>query len=201
MDASFGSSCALATCALLCVLAPIEQAFACACCADQGARIVAVEKLDLARREKIDQLRFGQTAELFVSDAGIESIKGIVDPAERYSMEVARDRDSLIFSFRDKGRRAGTLNLHVPAAMSRFEVDPRDGQREQGGGVRLYKEWKLSSKMAGTGIFKNGNGNGQFITLILQGHGNFCSDFTQWTLVINGPTANYSFFGDLIPRN
>ena len=112
-----------------------------------------------------------------MSDAGIESIKGIVDPAERYSMEVARDRDSVIFSFRDKGRRAGTLNLRVPAAMSRFEVDPRDGQREQGGGVRLYKEWKLSSKMAGTGIFEKGNGNGQFITLDSSGSWKFLLRF------------------------
>jgi hypothetical protein len=77
-----------------------NQALACACCADPGVRLVAVEKVTSARREAIGQLRFGRTAELFVSEAGIESIKGIVNPSEHYNLEVTRERDRLVFAFR-----------------------------------------------------------------------------------------------------
>jgi hypothetical protein len=41
---------------------------------------------------------------------------------------------------------------------------------------------------------------GQWPTLIVQGTGNSCTsaaDFKHWTLVMQGPKANYSLFGDL----
>jgi hypothetical protein len=39
------------------------------------------------------------------------------------------------------------------------------------------------------------------LTLIVQGRGNSCTsagDFSHWTLVMQGPKANYSLFGDLV---
>lgn len=41
----------------------------------------------------------------------------------------------------------------------------------------------------------------QILTLILQGGGNSCTsaiDFSHWTLVMQGPKANYMMFGDLV---
>jgi hypothetical protein len=177
----------------------LDRAFACACCADVGERRVVVEKFDSLRRDKIEQLRFGNAAELFFGEADIESIKGIAAPSASYDLQVSQQKDGVLFAFRDKDGHFGTLFLRWPTSISIFEVDPRDGQQQQGGGPRLYKEWKLSSKMSGTGIFQPGIANSQFITLIVQGHGNFCTDFTHWTLVVNGPRADYSFFGDLLP--
>ena len=52
----------------------------------------------------------------------------------------------------------------------------------------------------GTGIFSAGIGPRQLLTLVVQSRGNSCpslSDFTAWTLVMQGPKANYTFFGDL----
>jgi hypothetical protein len=181
-------------------LSMFNQALACACCTDEGERFVEVENMNLALRERIDQLRFGKAAKLFVGEVGLEAIKGIANPSEHYNVEVTRDRGHLIFLLRDEAKRTGTLTLHIPSSVSMFEVDPRDGQQD-GAGVRLYKEWKLSSKMDGTGIFATGNGNQQFLTLILQGRGNHCSNFTHWTLVVNGPVANYLLFGSLSPRD
>jgi hypothetical protein len=195
------ASCTSIVFVMLCFFAAFDRAIACACCADAGSRVVTVEKLDAPRLDKIDQLRFGKTAELFVGEGDVNAVKGIASASEHYDLEVARQRDGLIFAFRDKAGRVGTLILHMPTVISVFEIDPRDGQQQEGGGVRLYKEWKLSSIMKGTGIFRVPNATNQFITLILQGRGNFCSEFTHWTLVINGPVADYLLFGDLIPPN
>jgi hypothetical protein len=41
----------------------------------------------------------------------------------------------------------------------------------------------------------------QIVTLILQGGGKSCTsatDFSHWTLVKQGPKANYILFGDLV---
>jgi hypothetical protein len=184
-----------------CLFAWVDRAAACACCADQGERVVTVEQLDSSQRDKIDQLRFGKTAELFVSGEGASATKGIASASEHYDLAVVRQWDGLIFSFHDTENHVGTLFLHMPTSISVFEIDPRDGQKQEGGGPSLYKEWKLSSIMKGTGIFQVPSSNNQFITLILQGRGNFCSEFTHWTLVINGPVADYSLLGDLIPPN
>jgi hypothetical protein len=164
------------------------------------SRRVEVAELDASRREIIDDLKFENNANLVVTDAGLEVIKGIVSPSERYVVGVDRAADRLVFSFGDDAGQNGTLTLRLPPTIFMFEIDPRDGQHSAGGGVSLYKEWKLTSNMEGTGIFRAGNGKGEIITLILQGRGNWCSAFTHWTLVIDGPTANYSLFGALLAR-
>ncbi|MBR1198611.1 hypothetical protein JQ634_17720 [Bradyrhizobium sp. AUGA SZCCT0240] len=41
----------------------------------------------------------------------------------------------------------------------------------------------------------------QILTLILQGGGNSCTsgvDFTHWTLVMQGPKASYTLYGNLV---
>lgn len=70
------------------------------------------------------------------------------------------------------------------------------GQRS----IALYKEWKLLGRAGGSGVFAPGAAAGHTLTLIVQGRGNSCtsaSDFAYWTLVMQGPKANYSMFGDL----
>ena len=50
-------------------------------------------------------------------------------------------------------------------------------------------------------MFAPGIASRQIPTLILQGGGNSCTssiDFTHWTLVMQGPKANYTFYGDLV---
>ena len=39
------------------------------------------------------------------------------------------------------------------------------------------------------------------LTLLIQGHGNNCTssiDFSHWTLIMQGPKANYTLFGNLV---
>jgi hypothetical protein len=111
-------------------------------------------------------------AQLFSGEGDPADIKGIAKSSGRYALRVSQETNRWVFDFRDKAGGLGTLTLAIPATVSIFEVDPRRGERPGGQGPTLYKEWKLTSAAAGTGIFAPGVGGGQRITLILQGHGN-----------------------------
>jgi hypothetical protein len=173
---------------------------ACACCTDVGQRHVAMDKLDGYKRDEIARLRFAATATLFTGNAEPGDIKGLRAATSSYDLEVDRTDGGIAFTFRDDGRRSGTLSLSWPELISIFEVDPRQDRQPGGLGPRLYKEWRVTGRMAGTGIFVPGNGDSTRITLILHGGGNSCTsaeDFTAWTLRVDGPDAAYAFIGDL----
>jgi hypothetical protein len=178
-------------------LAVSDDAVACACCTDQGYRNVNVVALDENRLEEIARLRFVEPARLFVGPGGLEAIEGIENPAERYPLKVVPMVGGLFFGF-GGGRSVG---LVFPDKLSVFEVDPRVAP-DQGASPVLYKEWKLTGKTSGTGEFSAANDPNQRATLVLHGRGNACttaSDFTHWTLVMEGPKANYLIFGGLKP--
>lgn len=173
---------------------------ACACCTSQGQRNVATVTLDSGKRQEIESLRFGGKATLFTGEGDVEGIEGIATPAGTYTLTAKWLEDRLVLSFRDAAGRTGILSLVRPGTVSVFEVDPRD-RPDNGQGPRLYKEWKLSAPAAGSGVFQPGVAPRQILTLILQGGGNSCTsaiDFTHWTLVMQGPKANYTLFGDLV---
>jgi hypothetical protein len=191
--------------AALILLGAPGKALACACCTNPGQRYVEVEKLDAGRLDEIERVRFGKEARLYVGEAGVETIKGIQGPAERYDLSVNWDKThpgktNLSFSLDNLSGRSGTLSLRLPQKISIFEVDPRDSH-DQGTGPVLYKEWKLTGEVTGTGAFSGTNSSKQVLTLILQGRGNSCTsaaDFTHWTLVMEGPNGSHSLFGDLV---
>lgn len=177
----------------------VDAAFACACCANPGQRYVEVMKLDSDRRAQIESIRFSKAAELYVGEAGVDIIEGIATPAERYALDVKREEGRLVFALRDEANHEGTLTLTVPDKITIFEVDPRDSP-DQGTGPTLYKEWKLTGQVVGAGVFNTGAEGKELLTLILQGRGNSCtsaSDFTHWTLVMQGQKGNYTLFGAL----
>jgi len=192
----------IALCSIILAVGLVRDALACACCTNIGQRNVGTERLDPYKLGEITQLRFAGEAQLFTGEADPSDVRGIATPAPRYDLAAAWQNDRLTFSLRDQSGRAGTLTLPRPATVSVFEVDPRVQASEGGSGPALYKEWKLSAKPTGTGIFAVGIGPSQLLTLILQGRGNSCTtaaDFAHWTLVMQGPKANYSLFGDLVP--
>ncbi len=177
-----------------------SPALACACCTNEGQRNVATVALDSGKREEIESLRFGNKATLFTGEGDADGIEGIATPADSYVLAAKWQADRLVLSFADAKGRTGTLSLARPATLSVFEVDPRD-RPDKGQGPRLYKEWRLSAPSAGSGVFQPGIAPRQILTLILQGGGNSCTsaiDFSHWTLVMQGPKANYTLFGDLV---
>ena len=188
----------LAVAAAVALGAP-REALACACCSNQGQRNVNVEALDQGKRALLEELRFADDAKLFLGEADPDSVEGIANPSSAYALEAAWEGNRLVFALKDEHGNDGTLALELPNKISVFEVDPRDAP-DQGTGPALYKEWKLSGRAGGSGVFAPGAAAGHTLTLIVQGRGNSCtsaSDFAYWTLVMQGPKANYSMFGDL----
>ncbi len=186
--------------AILSLVSAAPPALACACCTHAGQRNVATVALDSGKRQEIESLRFAGKATLFAGEGDAADIAGIATPSGSYDLTAKWQDDRLVLSFRDKPGRSGTLSIARPKTVSVFEVDPRD-RPDQGQGPGLYKEWKLSAPAAGSGVFQPGIAPRQLLTLILQGGGNSCtsaSDFLHWTLVMQGPKANYTLFGDLV---
>jgi hypothetical protein len=188
------------------VAAP-DTALACACCSNEGQRYVEVERLDSGHLEQIESVRFAKEARLYAGGGGLEAIKGIQNPAERYDLKVTWDKSHaaagkirLVFNLSNPDGRSGSLSLMLPQKISVFEIDPRDGA-DQGTGPVLYKEWKLTGDVTAFDAFTATNDPKQLLTLILQGRGNSCTsaaDFTHWTLVTEGPKGSYSLFGALV---
>jgi hypothetical protein len=187
---------------LLTWIALAAQAEACACCTNPGQRTVQSVRFDTTHRAQFQDLKFAPGAELYLGEGDPEQVKGVAQPSAHYTLGVTVRPEGLSFAFSDKAGRSGTLSLAYPETLSRFEVDPREGKPDSGLGPTLYKEWKLTAKAVGTGIFAPGTGRNQRITFILQGRGNSCTDvthFTAWTLVVHGPAAEFSLFGALSP--
>jgi hypothetical protein len=210
--------------AALAISAPPAQA--CACCANQGQRHVGVGKLEGGLREEIGRLRFLAEAELYTGEAEPADVKGIATPSSHYELHVAQEDSRWTFAFHDKGGRdktgrdkggrdkggrdktgrdkagrSGTLILAIPDTVAIFAVDPRNDEREGGTGPALYKEWRLTSAAAGSGIFAPGMGRGQRLTLVLHAHGNNCTSAdmaSHWTLMVHGPRAAYHLFGKIV---
>ena|SRR5437868_6859105 len=185
---------------VLAFLTGSPDALACACCTNEGQRSVGTVALDSGKRQLLESLRFGNKANLFTGEADVETVEGITAPSGSYDITVRWDARRLVFSFRDQKGRYGALMLALSSSISVFEVDPRNGA-DHGQGPKLYKEWKLSATPAATNAFAAGGGPPQILTLIIHGHGNSCTDagdFTHWTLVMQGPRANYTLFGELV---
>jgi hypothetical protein len=182
------------------VLSAPPPALACACCTHAGQRNVATVALDSGKRQEIESLRFSAKATLFTGEGDPDGIEGITTPSASYELTAKWLDDKLVLSFRDKLGHTGILSIARPKTLSVFEVDPRD-RPDRGQGPTLYKEWKLSAPASGSGVFQPGIAPRQLLTLILQGGGNSCTsaiDFSHWTLVMQGPKANYTLFGDLV---
>jgi hypothetical protein len=192
---------ALAICALgQLSTAFISAAFACACCTNEGQRNVANVALDSGKRQEIESLRFSGKATVFTGEGDIDGIEGIATPSGTYQFTAKWLDDRLVLSFRDAAGHTGTLSMARPTTLSVFEVDPRN-RPDKGHEPSLYKEWKLSAPASGSGVFARGIAPRQILTLIFQGGGNSCTssiDFSHWTLVMQGPKANYTLFGDLV---
>ena len=149
--------CALALTVALLLSVGRAPALACACCTSVGERMDLAMPLNAGHVEELQRLRFEKIAQLFLGEADPDSVKGIATPSERYDLDAVWQQDRLVFAFRDAASRTGTLSLQRPGTVSIFHVDPRQ-QPDGGLGPALYKEWRLTAKAAGTGVFAPGLG-------------------------------------------
>jgi len=175
-----------------------DTALACACCSNRASRYVEVEKLSERRLGEIERMTFAEEA--FVAEGADDHPIDIQNLGTKLLLAVAQTRKEIVFSFRDQQGRAGALTLAIPDTISIFEVDPRGGEKDEGLGPNLYKEWQLTANASGTGMFQPLVETSQKVTLILHGGGRGCTEamhFTDWTLQIRGPAGKFTLYGAL----
>jgi hypothetical protein len=189
------------------MLAMSSPAFACACCVERGFYSLTNNRPNAFYLGILESMKFAGPAEFYMSVAGFDGTKGLaeLEKDEAAGKSIALD---VVESFANRtwtldvktgGGRAGTLRLPMPTRLRQFKVDI-DGV-DNGLGVSLYKEFSATGTVrSATGIFRHANRNTKY-TLLFQGRGNGCddvSDFTRWRLELDGPSAEYAFFGKLV---
>jgi hypothetical protein len=190
-----------------------NDAYACACCAEEGEYHIWTGKPDKYNVDLLSEMKFQEAAYLYMNEAGFDVLKGLDSIRKVYESEswvASPEYFSLInnfagktwkFNFKTKDGQKGTLTLPMPAQMVQFKVDIHDGETSGGGGPLLYKEWRFKGVVqSGNGFFQAGIAQPTTYFLVLQGRGNGCDnaeDFTAWRLEIDGRKAKYAFFGKL----
>lgn len=175
-----------------------RAANACACCSEPGVWYERTDRISEYETSEIDRLRFDAVAKTYMTGAGEDMVEGVSNPADEYSFSLTKRQRRWVLNFKDKAGRAGTLSFTLPASIVDFAADIGDGQQSAGGGPLLYKEWRLTGPVMGTGVFKNGSKPQTKFRLVFQGRGNSCTSaemFDNWKLQIFGPRASYQFYG------
>ena len=199
----------IAAVSLFCLLAASSSAFACACCAEHGAYSLWTGTPDSYRLGLLKDMRFGKTAELYMTEAAFDSIRGLGSIEKEMSSGDLTGDLSLVDAFTNNtwriviktpGGKSGTLVLPRPSKMSIFKVDTHEVEVGQGE-AKLYKEFRFNGTVgSGNGFFKSSIVKPTTYSLVFQGRGNDCdnaSDFSHWHLEIKGSKASYAFFGKL----
>lgn len=172
-----------------------SNAHACACCGIAGEWSENTDSLNDEQVAELNQLKFSPTANLFMNLAGFDNIKGLASQSQTYTLSHSSNKHSWNFHFTDTKGKTGNLSFRLPPQKTEFATDFYDKPLPDS---RLYKEIRITGKLAGNGIFASGITNDSRYKLILQGRGNACLDsshFQHWILQITGPQSNYSFYG------
>lgn len=176
-----------------------DVALACACCTNRAGRYVDVEKLSGWRLDTIEQMTFADEA--FVGQTAADHPIDLQDFGPTLQLTVTRTKTEIVFAFRGDASRASEVALTLPDTISIFEVDPRGSEPDAGLGPALYKEWQLTGSAKVTGVLRPlVEGGDHQVTLIVHGRGRGCteaSEFTDWTLMLQGPAGKLTLYGAL----
>ncbi|MCP5086541.1 MAG: hypothetical protein GY952_07050 [Rhodobacteraceae bacterium] len=185
---------------LLASLTLASPAQSCACCADTADRSSYTTKIDDWLQSELSSIQFADTAHLYVTACDIDCAKGIRTPQYDYQVKTERKGGALVFTFSSPDSKGGVLTMNLPDSIDIFRVDPAPAFTSNM--TLLYKEWRLSGSMVGTGDFLAGINGPVSAELILQGRGNTCpfyGDFTHWRLSASGAGVDFVFWGKTIP--
>lgn len=191
-------------------LSPIST-LACACCAEPGTYQLGTGKPDSYSLDVVRDFEFSKPADLYMTEAGFDMIKGLDPIKKEYespewtaasSFDLTASFTGKLWTFNlktPKGQKA-VLTLPLPTQMVTYKVDIHD-QEDRSNGPLLYKEFRFKGSLSSAGGFaRSGFVRGTTYFLVFQGRGLACdnaSDYTHWRLEIDGPRADYAFFGKL----
>jgi len=199
--------------AVIFLMSLASNASACACCAEPGTYMIWTGKPDDYVSGLLGEMKFDKAAELYMTEAGFDSITGLGDIQKEYEsdswtaeaggFDLVNEftKKTWKFTLKTPGGKTGTLSLPMPTQMVQFKVDIHD-TKDEGLGVSLYKEFRFKGNVrSGSGFFRPGIVAPTGYFLVFQGRGNGCdnaSDFTHWHLEINGKKARYEFNGKMV---
>jgi hypothetical protein len=185
----------------------------CACCAEPGTYSIWTGKPADFQIEILKEMRFGEKALLFMTEAGFDSIKGLSTIEKEFDdgswvaspggLDLVNTFTGRMWTFTIKSPKGktGAIKLPMPSRMLVFKVDIHDGETSGGGGPLLYKEFRFKGTVSsGTGFLAGSIVRPTSYLLVFQGRGNGCDnaeDFSNWNLEVTGKKARYRFFGDL----
>ena len=176
-----------------------DPALACACCTNRAGRYVAVEPASGWRLDTIGQMTFADEA--FVAQGATDHPIDLTDFGPTLQLAVTQSKTEIVFALRDERGRTSEARLRLPDTISIFEVDPRGSEPDAGLGPAFYKEWQLTGSATATGVLRLLLESGdRKATLIVHGRGRGCTDaseFTDWTLTIDGAAGKLTLYGPL----
>ena len=188
------------------------NALACACCAEPGTYSIRTIKPDSFHLDLLSEFKYARKANLFMTEAGFETIKGL-DAVEKEDAAIEASitdgfdlattfsgRHSWNFEFKTPKGLRGSVAFPMPGSMVSFAAGIHDNE-DTGLGPLLYKELRFKGNVtSASGFMRTGVTRGTTYFLVFQGRGRGCDevfDFKNWSLEIDGPRASYAFFGKL----
>lgn len=187
-------------------------ALACACCAEPGTYFLSTYKPRTFEIDLLKEIRFMPKATLYMTEAGFDIVEGLDEIRKEtetndhgssfneFDLTNRFDGKQWRFEIHSRGGKKGELRVPVPVQMTKYKVDIHDEENRPNGPL-LYKEYRFNGTVrAATGILRTAGVRGTKYSLVFQGRGVGCDEsynFRNWRLAIDGPRANYAFFGKL----
>src|ERR1044072_6185462 len=108
------------------LLAPV-RAWACACCSHEGSYYVSSGRPSEYERSILQQVRFGRTANLYLTEADMEdTAKGLAHRVEHYELDGSLVGRVWRLAFRYVNH-TGTPTLHLPSNIPNYAAPIHDG--------------------------------------------------------------------------
>lgn len=178
-------------------------AIECACCPAAGTWEERTGRLTPEILSEIGRINLGSEAILQVDAPGPDASRA-PGADRRYAIRHKRPHRGWTVELLDDGKdAAGAIEFVIPDRGTLFAVDipARVGEPDSD---LLYKEWRLTGPVRGTGVAATDGSRRATFQLILQGWGDACPDaarFTRWRLRITGPRLEYTLTGALAPAD
>ncbi|MEP3275802.1 MAG: hypothetical protein ABJN26_14145 [Stappiaceae bacterium] len=187
-------------CAIWAGLAPVQQAFACACCADPGYREQMVLPVSAYDISVLSELELDGPGNLYMTACAEDCVSGLNWFQSTADTEISVSGNTVSVTLNPDTSTQTVLKADVPDEMSYLARDLKPGDASTS--VWLKTEFLIPLKIFGSGPGWSGGTEAVPAELIFYGDGNACPDIAlsnHWLLNVGGPEQNARFrlFGKL----
>ena len=174
-------------------LSGTQAAYACACCAEPGARFFYELEMVPGDIEELARLRQAGPARLYMDACGDECVQGISEISERYAADFSITNGVLRITVAEP---VGTIRMVLPDHFTQLGVDTDP----LGPGYQriLYNEFTYQGQVSADGIFAGADQ--AKAELVLAGNANMCwsvGNYSHWILQVRDAGVDFQLFGGL----